>query len=124
MKPLRHARTCYGHLAGQLGVALHDALVSHRAIVASDDGYTFDTSGVEWLSGLGFDAAKVSATPRGIAYPCVDWSERRDHLAGPLATALLDHFLEQRWLVRVGDSRALAVNAPTRQRFERFLSAR
>jgi DNA-binding transcriptional ArsR family regulator len=124
MKPLRHARTCYGHLAGELGVALHDSLVSHGAIVAADDGYALDADGVGWLADLGFDATHVRATPRGIAYPCVDWSERRDHLAGPLATALLEHFLEKRWLVRAADSRALAINAPTRQRFERFLSRR
>ena len=68
-------------------------------------------------------AKPVPTSPRGLAYPCVDWSERRDHFAGPLAVALLDRFLDQRWLTRIGDSRALAVNAQTRRRLDRFLAA-
>jgi DNA-binding transcriptional ArsR family regulator len=121
MKPLRHARTCYGHLAGELGVRLHDALIAHDVLAPCDGHYEIGDDGRRWLAGLGFDAETVQASPRGIAYPCVDWSERRDHLAGPLAVALLDRFLDERWLTRVGDSRALAVNATTRRRLDRFL---
>jgi DNA-binding transcriptional ArsR family regulator len=121
MKPLRHARTCYGHLAGELGVRLHDSLIAHDVLAPCDGHYEIGDDGRRWLAGLGFDAAIVQASPRGIAYPCVDWSERRDHLAGPLAVALLDRFLDERWLTRVGDSRALVVNATTRRRLDRFL---
>jgi len=121
MKPLRHARTCYGHLAGQLGVRLHDALIAHDVVKMDEGRYAIDERGHRWLASIDFDATNVAPSARGIAYPCVDWSERRDHFAGPLAVALLEHFLERRWLTRVDDSRALLVNGSTRLRLERFL---
>ena len=121
MQPLRHARTCYGHLAGTLGVRLHDALVRHRVVTHDGDRLVVGLHGRKRLATLDFDAAGVASAARGIVYPCVDWSERRDHFAGPLAVALLDHFVSRRWLVRITGSRALAVNAVTRDRLERFL---
>jgi DNA-binding transcriptional ArsR family regulator len=115
-RPLREARTCYGHLAGQLGVHLHDALLEREVLALRDDRYQLEASGREWLGKLGFDAANiVSSRSRGIAYPCLDWSERRDHFAGPLAVGLLDHFIARRWLVRVPESRALSVSAQGRR---------
>ena len=120
MKPLRHARTCYGHLAGELGVRLHDALVAHDVLVERDGRWTIHDH--DWLADRSFDPQAVPASPRGLAYPCVDWSERRDHFAGPLAVALLDHFLEARWVTRIAGSRALAVNPATRQSLDRFFS--
>ena len=121
MKPLRHARTCYGHLAGELGVRLHDTLVAEEVLVERDGRWSIDDRGRNWLADRGFDPQAVPALPRGLAYPCVDWSERRDHFAGPLAVALLDRFVAERWLTRIGDSRALAVNGLTRRRLDRFL---
>ena len=116
MKPLRHARTCYGHLAGHLGVCLHDALIDREVLVERDERYVLADAGRRWLASHGFDADTVGASSRGIVYPCVDWSERRDHFAGPLAVALLDHFVAERWLTRIGATRALAV-APQARRF-------
>ena len=121
MQPLRHARTCYGHLAGELGVRLHDALLAHRAIVVDHDRYRIADDGHAWLHRLGFDADTVGASARGVVYPCVDWSERRDHFAGPLAVALLDHFIERRWLTRIGTSRALAVGRRPHAAFSELL---
>ncbi len=118
MQPLRHARTCYGHLAGHLGVRLHDALVERAVLVQRDELYVLGEDGQRWLASLGFDATTVSASARGMAYPCVDWSERRDHFAGPLAVALLDHFVVDHWLTRIGDSRALAVTPKARRFFD------
>ena len=121
MQPLRHARTCYGHLAGELGVRLHDALVAHDVFTVEHGRHVVDERGRRWLHDLGFDAEPVRAATRGHVYPCVDWSERRDHFAGPLAVALLDHFVEARWLTRVEGSRALAVNPVTVHSLDRFL---
>ena len=121
MKPLRHARTCYGHLAGHLGVCLHDALMAREVLVQDDERYVLAAAGPRWLEDLGFDASHVVASSRGVVYPCVDWSERRDHFAGPLAVALLDHFVEQRWLTRIGDTRALAVAPKARRFFDELL---
>lgn len=115
-RPLREARSCYGHLAGRLGVHLHDALIERDVLVLADDRYRLAEPGRQWLDKLGFDAAGVtSSNSRGVVYPCVDWSERRDHFAGPLAVGLLDHFIAKRWVTRVPDSRALSVSAQGRR---------
>jgi len=106
-RPLREARTCYGHLAGRLGVALHDALVDRRALAVDGDTLSITDDGRSMLRALGFDADTVATGRRGIVYPCLDWSERRDHFAGPLAVAMLGHFVAMRWLERMPGSRAL-----------------
>jgi DNA-binding transcriptional ArsR family regulator len=106
-RPLREARSCYGHLAGRLGVALHDALVERRTLAHDGNAFRLTDEGRATLRTIGVDADAVKASRRGIVYPCLDWSERRDHFAGPLAVALLGHFIERRWLARVPGSRAI-----------------
>lgn len=108
-RPMRHARTCYGHLAGRLGVALHDALLDRGIVCVAEGRHHLGDEASRWLADLEIDAASLRESPRGIVYPCVDWSERRDHFAGPLAVTLLDRFVERRWLVRAPQSRALSV---------------
>jgi len=112
---LREARCCYGHLAGRRGVALCEQLLGRAWLVDAADGYALTDAGIEGLAGLGFDAAalRTNASHR-IAYPCLDWSERRDHLAGKLASGLLDHFMERGWLRRIGSERALELTPPGR----------
>jgi DNA-binding transcriptional ArsR family regulator len=113
---LREARCCYGHLAGRRGVALFDHLRRNAWLVDAPDGYALTEAGVAGLAGLGFDAAALQASAsRRVAYPCLDWSERRDHLAGKLASGLLDHFMERGWLRRIGGERALELTPPGRQ---------
>ncbi len=103
---LKHARTCYRHLAGELGVELLRSLLARRRLVAGEHGYETTRAGRSWLQSLGIDA-KASLRDERYAYPCLDWSERRNHMAGRLATTLLDHFMAKRWLVRLGETRAL-----------------
>jgi DNA-binding transcriptional ArsR family regulator len=110
MRGLRHARSCYGHLAGVLGVDLCRCFVENGWVQPGEgDGhdYPLTPAGVEQLRQLGI-------TPHEGArqlYGCVDWSERRDHFAGPLAVALLDNFVDRGWLRRGDDTRALEVSA-------------
>jgi DNA-binding transcriptional ArsR family regulator len=111
-RPLREARSCYGHLAGRLGVALHDCLIDQRALAFDHDAFRITDEGRTTLHALGIDADAVRSGRRGIVYPCLDWSERRDHFAGPLAVAMLGHFVAMRWLQRVPGTRAL-VATPT-----------
>jgi DNA-binding transcriptional ArsR family regulator len=113
---LREARCCYGHLAGRHGVALLDRLLARGWLVDAPDGYALTDGGIAGLAEFGFDAAalRTSASNR-VAYPCLDWSERRDHLAGKLASGLLTHFIERGWLRRVGAERALELTPPGRQ---------
>ncbi len=93
---LRYARCCYGHLAGRLGVALHDQLIAKKCLKKNGDGKLAITkAGVLHFAAIGYQPNLAA-----LAYPCLDWSERRDHLAGALASSLLEHFLEQKWLAR------------------------
>ncbi len=110
---LREARCCYGHLAGRRGVALLDGLLAKGWLADAPDGYALTDAGVAGIGELGFDAGalRASASHR-IAYPCLDWSERRDHLAGKLGSGLLTHFIERGWLRRIGTERALELTPP------------
>lgn len=102
---LRDARCCYGHLAGRLGVVLFEALRGRGRLVLGDSGFELTDAGREWLAALGCSPAPPSRRRR-YAYPCLDWSERRDHLAGQLADDLYGHFTAQGWLAR-GTGRAV-----------------
>lgn len=101
-RALAVARTCYDHLAGRVGVAVHDALVGRDAIRAGTDGYLVTDPGAELLAGLGVDVARARGARRTFARPCLDFTERRTHLAGALGAAICDRFLVQGWLVRRG----------------------
>lgn len=106
---LREARCCYGHLAGRLGVALLGALQEGGRMVEAEDGLRLTPAGQAWLAGLGFTAPAPARGAR-FAYGCLDWSERRDHLAGRLGRELLAHFVAQGWLRQgAGADRALTV---------------
>ena len=102
---LREARCCYGHLAGRLGVALLQGLLTQHWLKPSPQGgYAVTDAGAAGLDELGLDGAdwqrRAGAGGRGVAYGCLDWSERRDHLAGALASALLEQTLQEGWLRR------------------------
>jgi DNA-binding transcriptional ArsR family regulator len=117
---LKHARTCYRHLAGELGVRLLRSMLDRRRIVAVERGYETTPAGGAWLAQLGIDP-KEAARGERYAYACLDWSERRDHMAGKLATSLLDRFMEKRWLARVPQTRALNVTPEGRRTFAAML---
>lgn len=118
-KALRAARTCYDHLAGRLGVALADALVGGGHIELTQDAGLVTDAGLGLFGRLGIDVAALSAggarTARVMCRPCLDWSERRPHLAGALGAALCARSLEQGWLRRIAGTRAVTVT-PTGQR--------
>jgi len=111
---LRAARTCYDHLAGRLGVAVADAMVASGHVELSSDAGLVTDSGVALLARLGIDVDDVQAragkpTRRLLCRPCLDWSERRPHLAGVVGAALLGHYLAQGWLRRIDATRAVAL---------------
>jgi DNA-binding transcriptional ArsR family regulator len=106
---LRTARTCYDHLAGRLGVALADALAERHQIVLAEDGGEVTPSGEDFLRGFGVDTRRVSLGRRAFCRPCLDWSERRFHLAGALGAALAARAFDLGWLERKRDSRAVLV---------------
>lgn len=109
---LRAARTCYDHLAGTLGVSLHDRLKRLGWLSsgsAADGGYALTGKGASQLEALGIDVEEIRASRRRLAYACVDWSERRPHVGGALGAALLKLALNRKWVVRDMDSRVLEV---------------
>ena len=115
---LRAARTCYDHLAGTLGVALHDALHSLgwiNATAADTRIYDVTPSGEIAFGSLGVDVEAARALRRRFAYPCLDWSERRPHLGGALAAAVLKAAFRRRWVTRELDSRALEITSQGRR---------
>lgn len=102
---LRFARTCYDHLAGKLGVAIADALVAGGYIVLADEGGEVTDSGARMLSTFG---VKLKTESRRIyCRPCLDWSERRHHVAGHVGAEICRCCLDRGWLARERDSRAL-----------------
>ena len=114
-EPLRAARTCYDHVAGALAVGLHDRLFALGWLGDSTTGqngeYTVTDGGATAFAALGIDIAATRGLRRRFAFACLDWSERRPHVAGALGAAFLNTFLEKRWLARCLTSRALRVTA-------------
>ena len=94
---LREARCCYGHVAGRLGVALWEKLQRDGRLREAASGAELTEAGRIWLATLGFTAVPVRAGQR-FAYGCLDWSERRDHMAGSLARQLFAHFVAEGWV--------------------------
>jgi DNA-binding transcriptional ArsR family regulator len=104
---LRLARTCYDHIAGRLGVAIADALASSGAIVLTPEGGEVTADGVRLLSAFGVELAPASR--RIFCRPCLDWSERRYHVAGHVGAEICRRCFELGWIERGRDSRALRV---------------
>jgi len=125
MRGLRHARSCYGHLAGVLGVDLCRCFVDNGWVKPGEgDGHDYPLTplGQAQLRQLGIQLVEGAPAQRQL-YGCVDWSERRDHFAGPLAVALLDNFVERGWLRRSDDTRALEVPAQGKAELAAWLSS-
>lgn len=112
---LRLARSCYDHLAGQVGVAVTDALVAMGHIILTDEGGEVTPSGGRFLSAFGTDLTPT--TRRIFCQPCLDWSERRYHLKGLVGARILDRLLELGWLKCVAGSRALQLTSSGRAGF-------
>lgn len=107
------ARTCYDHLAGKVGVLLHDRLESLEWLTvtsnAKDSVYGLTHVGAKALASMGIDTEAIKTTRRRFAYACLDWSERRPHIGGALGAALLKTALQRKWVAPEPDSRALSV---------------
>ena len=106
---LRAARTCYDHMAGTIAVALHDRFEQLGWLKLVPDAYDITPTGERALAMFGIDIEATRALRRRFAYGCVDWSERKPHLAGALGAALLQVALKRKWLTQDLDSRALRV---------------
>src|SRR4051812_20609986 len=106
---MRQARMCYDHLAGRLGVTLADALREHGHVEFADDGGVVTPSGEAFFAKIGVDLSTSRQSRRVFCRPCIDWSERRAHLAGAVGAALANRLMELHWIARKRDTRALTI---------------
>jgi|ADGO01.1.fsa_nt_gi Predicted transcriptional regulators len=104
---LRRARLCYDHLAGEIGVWIYDALERQRAFDANSGGLSLNERGWALLANLGINRAQLPRTRRPVCRACLDWSERRNHLAGAVGALLLNRLFELRWAKTLHGSRAV-----------------
>ncbi|MFJ9930759.1 ArsR/SmtB family transcription factor [Streptomyces misionensis] len=113
---MARGRTCYDHLAGRLGITLTDALTA-RGLLRQDTGFALTEAGLAWFAAAGISLDGGGRRP--LARACLDWTERRPHLAGVAGAALCRHALEAGWCERIGSERAVRVTGTG----ERELSA-
>lgn len=106
---LRLARTCYDHMAGRLAIAIGDSLAERGLVVVSGEAGLVTESGQSFLQEFGIDLDADAPSRRPVCRTCLDWSERRPHLAGRLGAALLDRMLATKWVARTPASRALSI---------------
>jgi len=116
---LRFARTCYDHLAGSVGVALTERLVEYDLIAQSGESYQVTPAGIAWLTQRGINGEQLLHGRRVAARACLDWSERRHHVAGAFGAVLTDWLLVQGWFSRVQSSRAVRLTDAGRAGFTR-----
>ena len=119
LQRLREARSCYDHLAGQLGVAVTDRLIERRAIAPAGGNFALTRRGETFLRDVGVAVDPARERRRTFARSCMDWTERRPHLAGSLGAAVLERFLTAGWLTRNPHDRALRITAEGRAELTR-----
>jgi DNA-binding transcriptional ArsR family regulator len=115
---LRAARTCYDHIAGTLGVSLHDRFKTLGWLSggsAADNTYDLTPGGAKAFEALGMDIEATRTLRRRFAYACVDWSERRPHVGGAVGAALLNVTLKRKWVIQERDCRALTITRAGRR---------
>ncbi|MFB6457135.1 ArsR/SmtB family transcription factor [Chitinophaga sp. Hz27] len=115
-EPVKYCRTCYDHMAGLTGVKLFDRLIALNYILLENDKLCITETGKSFFEEFGIEAGLLTQR-RPFLRPCLDWSERRFHLAGSLGNALLKKMLEDDWVRRMPNSRALVITATGKQGF-------
>jgi len=107
--PMKFCRTCYDHLAGKIGVALADSLLEQKIIVQANNVFEISSEGEKWFSDFGVNLEEAQKQKRIFLKPCLDWSERRNHIAGSVGALLMNRMLEQDWIRRTSNSRAIII---------------
>ncbi|MEM7288177.1 MAG: metalloregulator ArsR/SmtB family transcription factor [Actinomycetota bacterium] len=112
------ARSCYDHLAGELGVRVHTALHTNGVLGSIDGVSHLSDRGADRLAEIGIDVEPYRRSRRPMCRDCLDWTQRRHHLGGGVGAAILDHLLRDRWVTRRSEQRILRVSERGRVRFE------
>ena len=120
---MREARVCYDHLAGDRGVQMFDHL-TRRGLISFDDAeLALTPKGERFTEELGIDVAGIRTTRRPLCKACLDWSVRRNHLAGSLGAALLTRFYDLKWARREADSRIVSFSRRGSEKFDALFGA-
>lgn len=114
---MRKARVCYDHLAGDLGVRLFDGFVARGWLADGEGGLSLTATGRALFTGFGIDLDTMAQRPRPLCRACLDWSVRRNHLAGALGAALLSRFYELEWARRIDGTRIVEFSRVGEQAF-------
>ncbi|WP_288584766.1 MULTISPECIES: ArsR/SmtB family transcription factor [Lysinibacillus] len=109
IKLLQDARTCYDHLAGKLGVQLTESMLKAGYLTLEGKQFVLTDEGILFFTTFGIDLTALKRKRRSFSHACLDWSERRYHLAGALGCELLNQFFNLGWLLRVPSIRAIKV---------------
>ena len=116
-RELSEARICYDHLAGRLSVDLTDFLTTHEYIVVADEAAEITPAGIGFLTEFGIDLSALSSTRRRFCRLCLDWTERRPHIAGAVGAALTKRCFDLGWTERMKHSRAVIVTGSGKRGF-------
>ncbi|MDB5936995.1 MAG: transcriptional regulator [Massilia sp.] len=119
---LRRSRVCYDHLAGELGVLVYDRMAQAGAFTIDGNGISVTAAGRRLVAELGIDVDALTSTRRPLCRTCLDWSERRHHLAGSLGSALLARFEQLGWASRVKDTRVIAFSSAGEQALRAWIA--
>jgi DNA-binding transcriptional ArsR family regulator len=111
ISPIKYCRTCYDHLAGKVGVMITDSMLRQKIIIDKNNVFEIGVKGLKWFSNLDINTNDLKQERRFFIRPCLDWSERRHHMAGSLAASLLDKMLSADWIRRTKNSRAIIITA-------------
>ena len=117
---IKYCRSCYDHLAGYVGVQVTEALEKKKAVRKVDNSYLVTSSGWKFLASLDIDKSELMNNRRPLTRQCLDWSERRPHIAGQIGATLLNNMLQRNWLKRVKFSRELIVTAKGRSEIQKL----
>ena len=104
-----YARTCYDHLAGKIGVGITNSLTKGGIIQTYEKGYIVTSSGKDWFQSMGINVDEVKLQKRSFAHQCLDWSERKHHMAGALGASLLNKMIDNDWIRRKKNSREVII---------------
>jgi DNA-binding transcriptional ArsR family regulator len=121
LNPFAFARTCFDHLAGKLGVEIARALEGQNVIRANGKCYELTACGWAWMAEMGIKCEELQLRNRSFAAQCLDFTERRHHLAGALGAALLERMVELDWIVKSRVPRAVRLTAKGRLEVTRRL---
>lgn len=123
-KDIAYCRTCYDHLAGEVGVKITDALVARGILKRGENEFSIPSKGKKWFAEIGIDVEKEQKKKRQFARQCVDWTERKHHLAGAVGAQLFEYYLNAGWVKRKPNSRAVEITELGKKEFEDSLGVR